>query len=224
MVFGQGDTVAVIRKRIMRRKTQPSENYNAAFEKEMAILRLLGTLSHPNIVPLLASYTYNDEHNFLFPCFEMDLKQFLEQNARLGEFRWNFTFHLALCGLASALEHTHSLHLKTKENGLDFDAIGYHYDCRPANILVSKSTLILADFGLGKLKPAEAGSDTPWKQGAGDYFAPECMDASFAHQRVGRAIDVWAFGCLMVEVMTYMERGPEGLQKFRESRLGELRP
>src|ERR1700734_3092444 len=118
MVFGQGDTVAVIRKRVERRKTQLPERYKEAFEKEMSILKLLRTLSHPNIVPLLGSYTYNNEHNFLFPCFEMDLKHFLRQDARFGEFRWNFTFHLALCGLASALEHTHSLHLKAKENGL----------------------------------------------------------------------------------------------------------
>jgi serine/threonine protein kinase len=214
----------VIRKNVKRRKAQPSESCKGAFEKEMATLRLLRTLSHPNIVPLLGSYTYNDEHNFLFPCFEMDLEHFLEQDVRFGEFSWNFTFHLALCGLASALEHTHNLHLREKENGLDFDAIGYHNDFRPANILVSKSTYILADFGLGGLKSAEAKSETPWKKGAGDYIAPECMDASFAHQRVGRAIDVWAFGCLVVDVMTYMERGPEGVRRFRESRLGEMRP
>ncbi len=216
--------MVVIRKRVKRRKTQPSKSYDETFEKEMAILRLLHTLNHPNIVPLLGSYTYNDEHNFLFPYFEMDLKHFLKQDERFGEFRWDFTFHVALCGLASALEQTHSIHLTARENGLDFDAIGYHNDFRPANILVSENTYILADFGLGKLKPAEVGSKTPWKKGAGDYIAPECMDASFAHQRVGRAIDVWAFGCLVAEVVTYMERGPEGVRQFCESRLDEMCP
>jgi len=213
-----------MRKRVKRRRDQSPASYNEAFARETAILRLLHRLRHPNIVPLLGSYTYDDEHNFLFPCFEMDLEHFLEQDARFGEFRWDFTFSLALCGLASALEHTHSLHLNMEKNGLDFDAIGYHYDLRPANILVNKSTYILADFGLGKLKPAEANSETPWKMGAGDYIAPECMDPSFEHNRVGRAIDVWAFGCLVAEVVTYMERGPEGVRLFRKSRLEKMRP
>jgi serine/threonine protein kinase len=79
--------VVVIRKKVKRRKTQPSESYKEAFEKEMTILRLLRTLNHPNIVPLLGSYTYNDEHNFLFPYFEMNLEYFLGQNARFREFR-----------------------------------------------------------------------------------------------------------------------------------------
>lgn len=216
--------MVVIRKTVKRRETRPPESHRGAFEKEMATLRLLRTLSHPNIVPLLGSYTYDSQHNFLFPCFAMDLKTFLEQDAPFGEFRQDFTFYLALCGLASALEHTHGLHLKAEENGLDFDAIGYHHDLRPANILVSKSTFILADFGLGELKPDASRSDTPWKMGAGDYIAPECKDASLVHQRVGRAIDVWAFGCLTAEVMTYMRRGPAGVQKFRESRLADMRP
>jgi serine/threonine protein kinase len=99
-------------------------------------------------------------------------------------------FYLALCGLASALEHTHNLHLKVEKNGLDFDAINYHNDVRPANILVSNSTYILADFGLGRLKFTETRSDTPWKRGVRDYIAPECMDASLTHQRISRAIDV----------------------------------
>jgi serine/threonine protein kinase len=104
--------------------------------------------------------------------------------------------------------------------------MGYHYDIRPANILVSKAsnTFVLADFGLGKLKPAAGVSETPWKVGKGDYIAPECMDAQFSRQKVGRAVDVWAFGCLILEVAAHMERGPKGLQSFRESRWSEFRP
>jgi serine/threonine protein kinase len=223
--------VKVIRKRVRRRRAQSATNdqesvqkYNEAFKNEMALLRLLRRLNHPNIVPLLGSYTYNDEHNFLFPCFEMDLAQFLQLDERFGEFRWDFMFPLALCGLASALEHTHDLHLTMEENGLNYEAIGYHYDFRPANILVSKSSYVLSDFGLGKMKPAEENSETLWKVGAGDYIAPECRDASFVHQHVGRSIDVWAFGCLVTEVITYMERGARGVRDFRQSRLEDFIP
>lgn len=141
----------------------------------------------------------------------MDLKRFLSLDYRYGEFDWDFTFTFALSGLASALEHTHELHLTAEKDGLDFDSIGYHYDVRPSNILVDKHRFVLADFGLGTLKSCEEESATLWKGGAGDYFAPECMDASFQPQRVGRGVDVWAFGCLIAEVVTFMERGSNGV-------------
>jgi serine/threonine protein kinase len=190
----------------------------------MSMLRLLHTLRHPNIVPLLGSYTYKDEHNLLFPYFEMDLEKFLNKDIRTGEFNRDSTFYFALYGLASALEHTHSLHLEEERNGLKFDAIGYHKDFRPANILVSKDSFILADFGLGQFKPTPVESETVWKKGIGDYIAPECRDIAFNPQAVGRAIDVWAFGCLVTEVITYMQQGPEGIRRFRELRREELIP
>lgn len=218
------DTVTIIRKRIKRRKKYSLEKYKDVFTAEMKVIRLLNQLNHPNIVPLLGSYTYDDEHHFLFPIFEMDLEKFFKQDSRFGEFIWDFTFPLALCALASALECTHNLHLDAATNGIDFDSVGYHHDFRPSNILVGKDTFVLTDFGLSKLKPAEANSQTPWKAGFGDYIAPECMDANFIHQQVGRAVDVWAFGCLMTEILTYMDRGPEGLQHFRQSRLSEVLP
>jgi serine/threonine protein kinase len=200
------------------------EKYKDVFTAEMRTIRLLRQLNHPNIVTLLGSYTYNDEHHFLFPVFEMDLEKLFEQDSRFGEFIWNFTFPLALCALASALECTHNLHLNAATNGLDFEAVGYHHDLRPANILARKDTFVLADFGLSKLKPAEANSQTPWKIGCGDYIAPECMGANFVHQQVGRAVDVWAFGCLVTEIVTYIGHGPEGLLHFRRSRMGEIQP
>lgn len=90
-------------------------------------------------------------------------------------------------------------------------------------MLISPEMFILADFGLGKLKPADISSQTPWKMGQGDYLAPECMDDNFNRQEVGRAIDVWAFGCLTIEVITYMKMGVAGLKEFRKSRLSQGR-
>jgi serine/threonine protein kinase len=152
----------------------------------------------------------------------MDLKQFLNLDHRYGDFCWDFTFSFALSGLASALESTHDLHLTAKTDGIDFDSIGYYYDVRPANVLVDKNRFVLSDFGLGALKSAEEESATPWKGGCGDYMAPECMDASGNRQQVGRGVDVWAFGCLVADVVTFMERGPKGVLQFRQSRLGKL--
>jgi serine/threonine protein kinase len=149
----------------------------------------------------------------------MDLGSFLKSECRFGDFKWDYTFYSALRGLASALCSIHNLHLKKNDCGLDYDAIGYHHDLRPANVLISQETFILADFGLGNLKSANVPSQTQWKIGNGDYLTPECMNENFVHQDVGRTIDVWAFGCLIIEVATYMHSGAEGLEKFRNTRM-----
>lgn len=193
------------------------------FEREDKCLRLLNGLKHPNIVPFWGSYTHKKEYHFLFPCIETDLGKFLISRDRHGEFHWNFTFFAALTGLASALAKTHRLVLDEEEHGVQLDAIGYHHDLRPPNVLVSHNNFVLADFGLGSLKDADALSHTPYKIISGDYIAPECTDMEEIPQTVNRAIDVWAFGCLILEVVTYMLRGPEGIKSFRGRRLTPAR-
>lgn len=203
----------MVRKRL---KAGGSEN---DFEREDKCLRLLNGLNHPNIVPFWGSYTHKKEHYFLFPFIETDLRKFLISESRHGEFRWEFTFHSALTGLASALAKTHRLVLKEEEHGIQVEAIGYHHDLRPPNVLVSHDNFILADFGLGSLKDSDSLSHTPYKPISGDYIAPECTDMEEIPQAVNRAIDVWAFGCLILEVVTYMLRGPDGIDSFRRKRL-----
>ncbi|KAL2038546.1 hypothetical protein N7G274_008593 [Stereocaulon virgatum] len=221
--LSEGSHVQIVRKRLRTQTGQSKEAYDKAFRNEQRCLILLNQLNHPNIVPLLASYTYEREHNFLFPAYEMDLEGFFKRGDRFADFRWNFTFYSALRGLAAALCSIHKLHLVERKHGLDLDAIGYHHDLRPANILIDRETFVLADFGLGKLKSQDSISQTQWKVGNGDYVAPECMDENFTHQEVGRAIDVWAFGCLLIEVATYIERSAAGLEEFRKLRMTQSR-
>lgn len=153
----------------------------------------------------------------------MDLEEFMTLEVRPDGFRHDITFVTALRDLASAVEHIHDLRLTDDSHGMDLKAIGYHFDFRPANILVKHGTFVLADFGLGSVKHAASQSDTPWQKGRGDYIAPECMhESTFEPQVVGRGIDVWAFGCLVADMATYVKRGPQGLQEFHEVREQEV--
>lgn len=196
-----------------------------AINQEQKCLRLLNQRRHPNIIRFLGSYSYKENHYFIFPRLDMDLRMFLQSEERFGDFRSDVTFFSALRGLASALLDTHNLRLNRKDHGVDFEGIGYHHDLRPANILVTKQTFVLADFGLGNVKSATSESQTNWIQTSGDYHAPECMDGStFQSQDVGRAIDIWAMGCLMADIATYMCRGSLGMQQFSEERLVERMP
>lgn len=203
----------------MVRKRLKAGGSSDEFEREEKCLRLLNGLRHPNIVPFLGSYTYKKQYYFLFPYIETDLGKFLTSECRHGEFQWDCTFYAALAGLASALAKTHRLVLDEEEHGIRVEAIGYHHDIRPPNVLVSHDSFILADFGLGSLKDAEALSLTPYKSIIGDYIAPECTDMDENAQIVNRAIDVWAFGCLILEVVTYLLKGPNGIKEFCGRRL-----
>ncbi|ETS80391.1 hypothetical protein PFICI_07920 [Pestalotiopsis fici W106-1] len=188
-------------------------------EREKSCLRLLNRLEHPNIIPFLGSYTYLEDNYLLFHYIDLDLWKFLSAQVRYGDFKWDCTFYSSLAGLASALSTTHNFHLTDVKHGIDLKATGYHHDLRPPNVLVGPDTFLLADFGLGKVKPENVHSNTGYKATCGDYIAPECTDVEENPNTVGRAIDVWAFGCLLIDVVTYMLKGPSGVEEFRAKRL-----
>src|SRR3546814_14191992 len=71
-----------------------------------------------------------------------------------------FPYTTLFRSLASAVSNVHNIRLRASTEGLDFSGIGYHHDLRPPNILVSKETFILADFGMGNLKAADQGSQS----------------------------------------------------------------
>ncbi len=195
------------------------ETTERAFRREMECLDLFRCIRHSNIVELLGSYTHRTEHNLLFPLYPLDLSSFIESDERYGDFIDNITFYSALTDLSSAIETIHNLSVSIPGHQKPLSRIGYHHDIRPKNILVSRSTFILADFGLARFKEAGEDSKTRWKSGIGDYIAPECMDEEFNHQQTGRSIDIWSFGCLVAEIATYMEGGPSLVARFRRDRV-----
>ncbi|KAK6337402.1 hypothetical protein TWF730_002803 [Orbilia blumenaviensis] len=204
---------------VIRKTLRPErhENLFTAYKNELSCLRHFNSTRHRNIIPLLASYTTTEEMCFLFPYIEMDLKAFLQQPIPYGQFRYLHTFFSALHGAISGLEWIHSV--KSNQNLEEQLSIGYHHDLRPANVLVNSETFILADFGMSRSNKSDDDSKTTYKEQTGDYMAPECLDRELLPRKVGRGIDVWAFGCLMVEVLIYACLGVEGLKKFRDHRM-----
>ena len=173
-------------------------------------------LEHPNILPLLTSYTYNGVPNFLLPLVEGgDLEQLLNKTSRPEHFAKDICFYNALSGLTSALETLHDY----KSSVLGTEMIGYHHDLKPKNVLVSEARFVLSDFGLAKLKTGDD-SRTPFKMGQGHYLAPECEDLehNFSKGVISRASDVWSLGCILLEVIVFMFGGSDAVKDFRQRR------
>ncbi|KAK3995167.1 hypothetical protein QBC44DRAFT_389886 [Cladorrhinum sp. PSN332] len=212
----EAGSVTVVRKVINPTK---SGRGTKVFNNERECLELYRTREPQNILSLLASYTIGGEHAMLFPFFPMDLETFLASETRFGCFGDDSTFIAAIAALASALRTVHEANQRCKFTPTLRTQYGYHHDIRPANILVTPTTFIFADFGLSRHTPPGEEPSRVFIKNIGHYLAPESMDQKMNPQQVGRACDVWALGCLVSELATYLERGPAGVKQFRAQRM-----
>jgi serine/threonine protein kinase len=202
--------VEVVQKELRSTGTQEQD-----YEREQHILSLLRCLQHPNIVQFYTAYTLNQKPTLLFAPADCNLAQFLSQ-PRPPSFESDQSVFQALYGLSSAISHVHNYF--SEEN--DIRMVGCHYDLKPKNVLVKQNQFILADFGISRLKSEEDGSLSGFKAGISDYFAPECQNlmGGFEKNRIGRRSDVWSFGCILAEIATYIEFGPQGVVDFSAKR------
>lgn len=210
---GDSQVVTIIPKQLPREDVK--------FKSEQRILQYLNHISHPYILQLFASYTLRNEHTLLFPLTEIDLARFLKRPDDGSFFDSPQAYLHALAGLSSALEMLHTY----SSNELQVDLIGCHHDLKPSNIFVSQRRFVLADFGLSTLKSSVERSSDDYKYGAHNYKAPECEDPEqgFEPGRVTRASDIWSFGCILAEIVTYIANGPTSVEQFfqaRELRMG----
>jgi serine/threonine protein kinase len=190
--------------------------------QELENLSILNHLRHPNIVELLASYTHMSKHSLLFHRAEHGtLATLLRTKRDASPFPTDATILVGLAGLSSAVEQVHNFF----ERRLDLKMIGCHHDLRPQNILVSGTSLILADFGLSKFKRVSRDSGTPFRMGMDDYLAPECEDLeeNFRPLLIRRSSDIWSFGCIIAEIASYMALGEGVVEDFRARRCFKVR-
>ena len=181
---------------IVRKELDPGESGKT----EREVLNLLSKLKHINIVEFLGSYEYDGSWNFLFPYYQMNLKQFLDRPLELQP----HVIYSGMFGVADALTNIHTF--TVAEAGIMISQIGYHHDLSPANILVDGNRFVITDFGLSKLKPDDQNSRSTLRGGNEDYLGPEAYDYAKARNlETGRSLDIWALGCLLSEVSTLIE-------------------
>ncbi|CZR68797.1 uncharacterized protein PAC_18697 [Phialocephala subalpina] len=201
---------------VIRKQIDCGPNYQkAAFQKELANLSLLTHLKHDNIVELYCSYIYRDTHNLIFAVAKGGSLADLLSGKASTEAPEGFELFLALADLASAIDAVHNFTLETDNLSLS----GCHHDLAPRNILIHGKTFVLADFGLSTFRTPED-SFTTFKEVCGSYVAPECQSSrgDVSIPKINRASDIWSFGCILTELLTYMTQGSNGVEEFRQAR------
>ncbi|KAG9148753.1 hypothetical protein Leryth_013429, partial [Lithospermum erythrorhizon] len=154
-------------------------------------IQIITTLSHKNIISLVG---FCFEDNNLLLVYDLLTRGSLEENLHGtnklgGSFGWTERYKTAI-GIAEALDHLH--------NASEEPII--HRDVKSSNILLSDDfEPQLSDFGLATLASnASYDIDSFDVAGTFGYLAPEY----FMHGRLDEKIDVYAFGVVLLELLS----------------------
>ncbi|KAJ8544838.1 hypothetical protein K7X08_017421 [Anisodus acutangulus] len=199
-VLGRGALSYVFRGRVgffrttvaIKRLDMADEESPKAFCRELMIA---SSLHNPYIVPLVGFCIDPEEGLFLVYKYVSggSLERYLHGKKRGGKggptLTWCARYKVAV-GIAESVGYLH--------NGTERCVV--HRDIKPSNILLSsKKTPKLCDFGLATWTPAPS---VPFLcktvKGTFGYLAPEY----FQHGKVSDKTDVYAFGVVLLELLT----------------------
>ncbi|KAH7556960.1 hypothetical protein JRO89_XS11G0018800 [Xanthoceras sorbifolium] len=198
-VLGRGALSFVFRGRVgvlrtavaVKRLDKEDKESSKAFCRELMIA---SSLHNPNIVPLVGFCIDPEEGLFLVYKYVSggSLERHLHDKKVVkgcSTLPWSVRYKIAL-GIAKAVAYLH--------NGTERCVV--HRDIKPSNILLSsKKTPKLCDFGLATWTSAPS---VPFLcktvKGTFGYLAPEY----FQHGKVSDKTDVYAFGVVLLELLT----------------------
>jgi Tol biopolymer transport system component len=144
--------------------------------------RLLAALNHPHIATVHGLEITGGRHAIVM---EMVDGPSLADRLSSGPMPLDVTLELAR-QIAEALEAAH-------DKGI------IHRDLKPANIkLTAAGTVKVLDFGLATVTLSNEGEGEGLVAGTPGYMSPEQSSG----QRVDARCDVWAFGCVLYEMLT----------------------
>lgn len=210
------------------------------FEAELKAFRKNTNWRH--VVELYATFQRGNQYMFLFPwAAGGSLGEMMTQGAHpptlqsgsSDEVRIEFTrwIHQQCGGLIEALLNIHEYLDRRPPDDFDpadDEVYGVHYDIKPGNILYftgensahGYGTLKLADFGL--LKYYSRSNRT--RQVSYTYPPDQsykCPEHDFSGV-LSRKVDIWALGCVFLELLTWTIRGTGSTKTFCAKRSSEI--
>ncbi|KAK8673716.1 hypothetical protein V6N13_112033 [Hibiscus sabdariffa] len=182
---------------------KPTENAIKEFVQEIEIIT---SLNHKNLISL---FGFCFEENKLLLVYDFlsrgSLEETLHGNKKeINAFGWQERYKVAV-GLAEALDYLH--------NGCDQPVI--HRDVKSSNILLSNDfEPQLSDFGLASRVSSSASHTTSMDvAGTFGYLAPEYL----MHGKMSDKIDVYAFGIVLLELLSGKKPIDDNRPKGQES-------
>ncbi|KAF2191184.1 kinase-like protein [Zopfia rhizophila CBS 207.26] len=202
-------------KKFARKKVEAPE-FAAYLEK--ANLQDVQNLEDDHIVKLLKAYRIGDTMNLIFPLAKTSFDHLLRDpsydygKSRGGPLEscdaWK-----QLLGIAKALGKIAGVpgEILTTTRGANISQfIGYHFDLKPANILMNDDgKWVITDFGQAIFEYSSDRTPRVANQGGTDAYAPPEIDK--VDEKFSRRYDVWSLGCIILEVAAFVVLGYEGL-------------
>ncbi|KAF1850450.1 uncharacterized protein K460DRAFT_390954 [Cucurbitaria berberidis CBS 394.84] len=207
-----GELIAI--KELKDDKSRSEKAYNV----ELDALEMVQKLDHDRIVKFFAGFEQDGQRYLMFQWVDGgNLREFWEREPSIRD---RATIEWALNeikGLAEALKSWHNY-----DPDPSSQRFCRHGDLKPENIVLDRSTggrgkFLIADMGLAKIhsQPTHVRRTPSWGlTGTLRYLAPELN--SIAPQ-ISRSIDIWSFGCILLEFIIWILYGYEALHTFNTS-------
>ena len=197
------------------------------FDQERENLELVRKLEDPHLIRIIKAYEYGETLNLIFPCAKTNLDQYIRysrygapsDHSNRPELSplWDQLLHISkaldriinYCPKVAKGRDTCQQDTRRLEH-----RYGYHFDLKPANILVESSgKLIITDFGQATFKDMSGSSKVTGRGGTPAYAPPEADGNDF---KSNRKYDIWSLGCIFLEVCAFITHGFVGVQDFDE--------
>jgi serine/threonine protein kinase len=227
----------------MPKKKHPSHavkrflrNDPQAFEAEVSNLKRLKESDNPNLVKLLATYSYREHLYLIFEWADGNLLDFWREYQNpygpVISQDWTLWFSKHCLGIAKGLQAIHSVWQQESKAGYGsaYQLHGRHGDVKPENILwfkdpsgvdgvPYKGVLKISDFGLTTFHTDNSKSAINAQEigNSPTYRAPE-YDVL---RQVSQSYDIWTLGCVLLEFATWFLLGWNKLEQFSIDRTNE---
>ncbi|KAI0854222.1 kinase-like protein [Daldinia vernicosa] len=217
---------------------------NDHFQKELGTMKqiLCTPRKSKNIVETFGSLQLDESIFSIFmPLAECDLRAWMRSNAPPILESEKADILECASGLADGLEFLHSEIRDSSGNRM----VCYHMDLKPANVLVfydkehGRLVWKISDFGMSRVKVSHSHtntvdqdiqdisvlferrrgdtsvSDTVNRRLEGTYLAPE---STISVRNMNEKSDIWSLGCVISVVITYINKGQEGIDAYADRR------